>query len=1853
MNNSDIEDEFNRLYELSTEACVRHIRDIVKGASRQKLSIVAAGEGSYNKMEISFFDILLVRLRGRANIVHETSIDSVDSGMKDAYRKSPGTGMNNSTRELDYSDLDSYHAWLGSALKAAESDLSGTNAMSTTTAIILNEMFKGVFALLGIKKITTTTNTNIASKIEELVNKKIPPIQPIKIRSSDTKASTRNGLINIGNVNNYFSNGKQSADSQLRYGDVRIDLGTYLSMSNSSSSVNKPDFRYILVMLSEIAAEDTFRVGEISLEGKNTEEAIDIISNQFDKSLKVTLDKSTSDKLVSTSGDATLNQADGYFYAKKTADGKFVRLFGSEQATTKVNMLSSIGGGEGSVIYLMITPFFDPCVFSTQEQINNYFDMLVKSTSNPKFLNLSDKALSTIGHMIGMIRASKTIDPALYQNPLVDEEVGRLETESPLTRRAKGKTSVKQTGATISANEKYYNDLFETGMLNARAKTVFDNVNAWIKLNPSEITNSVFAEFTVMAIGEEQAVKNKILSSDKPDIIDNVQNWFDKMWKPQDQFNWRVADFYASFDNFIDILRMCESAKSASISGKAMVPIMVSAGFSPLAAKYFADYVMRMKGSITGMRFKTDLVYDSPQKLKENRIRKAIKKIINEGSIPGSAFDPKDWNERCEGQKKTAIKALGGGSRSKPVVNFSTFGKDATDAEDLEKYKVFYDRSTKISKEEDKKEDKKEAKLSQREIVEQRLGELNKSDDPSYNPTMAVWIKDKKEDTRFRAWMNTTNPVAAKDLTKGEGYTDIDAEVKKKADKAFANKDKTLRKNTGNSKVANTYVEVAWEMYGKDYVGDVEVRKEYNVKYIADNKSTFTGDFDDEAEAVTISPPPSDEPVSKTQIMININENEAERMYGRTGTFLRGTVVISPQERITNDDPDSGSSVATTTNESRVRKLLRLIKEETKGKGQAGKAKSKGKGQAGKVKEKKTVQQRATVQQIAKEEEIEHTDIDYSKYTEDDRARDYALLQKHNGHNETLDNQAIALYAGTRLAMYASWKAKQSKTGDKNDEQSDDLPIETIASNLEATSSTTSDLVISLGNTEDTEEKDQITSKITATIDEVQNDLEAVSAQNNVNDTSKDTDKSNIDNINEIVDMLGNTAWGAFASFDKPNEILYVVCLQDESGNESSIKGYAHSRSGKEFIVGSTKVDALYTEFPGSGKKFIDVAYDEIIRPAFVDSNTKVKGLKIKTNAEGKIIGDNDGTSKDDLGTLNYEKFSKIVSSGEFYDETLRADIKKMNALLKKGGRPINVGKELVNAVGTVKLIGNEKYFRNAVGKKFKEYTEIIDNLYAMFKAVLNPGESVDFEIVERLGKGRGYKIVSKNIKALKTLENNKDNIPGLLTKLILDAKKIYRSTGTDKNDKDLGSFAKGGATIAIPMSTETAFMLMNKSNTHDLSNIGLASNMDIEKSGKMMPKLTQDQFYALAAYYEAGSVDDDSALLKRFKKRRTAKGINVQVDYPAYVQKWNDLEAHFKNRVLKDGEKIKLYTDEKVALDNSTEFPTSKNTDLLISTEANQTVDSRNLPGKKDASLAPKGRKVGFTYVHYPGHSVSSVYDKIVVPIINKGSGGMSYGAGSVDPLVTNMPTVKEALLRKIYIRNKFKEHIKNRVKEKINEAAANYEKPSVKKTGLDAMLKGMRGTGRKPTKLVSRDIGIEDRTVAKRKGRKRTQTQTQTQKQDPKKNNDKALGIAGFEWVENMPLDKILVTSAYGVYRGKDENGDDKYHGGIDFRAAIGTSVKTVAGGQISLVSIENENTTGTGGMYVKVDHGDGNSTKYFHLSSISVNKGDEVRAGQEIGESGDTGAPGEPHLHFEMVNGETTKRFWNAGKAGWPKK
>ncbi|MGP4053972.1 M23 family metallopeptidase [Mycobacterium sp. 4D054] len=90
---------------------------------------------------------------------------------------------------------------------------------------------------------------------------------------------------------------------------------------------------------------------------------------------------------------------------------------------------------------------------------------------------------------------------------------------------------------------------------------------------------------------------------------------------------------------------------------------------------------------------------------------------------------------------------------------------------------------------------------------------------------------------------------------------------------------------------------------------------------------------------------------------------------------------------------------------------------------------------------------------------------------------------------------------------------------------------------------------------------------------------------------------------------------------------------------------------------------------------------------------------------------------------------------------------------------------------------------------------------------------------------------------------------------------------------------------------------------------------------------------------------------------------------------------------------------------------------------------------------------------------------------------------------------------------------------------------------------------------------------------------------------------------------------------------------HAGIDIANAIGTPILAAADGVVIAAGSE-----GGYGNVVKLRHADGTVTLYGHNSSLLVNVGERVMAGDQIAKMGNTGNSTGPHCHFEVHIGGT---------------
>lgn len=103
--------------------------------------------------------------------------------------------------------------------------------------------------------------------------------------------------------------------------------------------------------------------------------------------------------------------------------------------------------------------------------------------------------------------------------------------------------------------------------------------------------------------------------------------------------------------------------------------------------------------------------------------------------------------------------------------------------------------------------------------------------------------------------------------------------------------------------------------------------------------------------------------------------------------------------------------------------------------------------------------------------------------------------------------------------------------------------------------------------------------------------------------------------------------------------------------------------------------------------------------------------------------------------------------------------------------------------------------------------------------------------------------------------------------------------------------------------------------------------------------------------------------------------------------------------------------------------------------------------------------------------------------------------------------------------------------------------------------------------------------------------------------------------------------------------------HHAGIDFKTPYGRKVFSTGIGKVVKAGRK-----GGYGKMIEIDHGNGITTRYAHLSRIHVKVGDTVTVGERIGATGSTGRSTGPHLHYEIRLNDVAvnpQRFLTAGE------
>ena len=117
-----------------------------------------------------------------------------------------------------------------------------------------------------------------------------------------------------------------------------------------------------------------------------------------------------------------------------------------------------------------------------------------------------------------------------------------------------------------------------------------------------------------------------------------------------------------------------------------------------------------------------------------------------------------------------------------------------------------------------------------------------------------------------------------------------------------------------------------------------------------------------------------------------------------------------------------------------------------------------------------------------------------------------------------------------------------------------------------------------------------------------------------------------------------------------------------------------------------------------------------------------------------------------------------------------------------------------------------------------------------------------------------------------------------------------------------------------------------------------------------------------------------------------------------------------------------------------------------------------------------------------------------------------------------------------------------------------------------------------------------------------------------------------SGSTWL--VPCAYTYVSSPFGD-RDAPTSGASTYHQGVDLAAPAGTPIYASRTGVVTAATYGK-----SAGYYVSINHGDGYSSIYMHMTNFVVSKGQAVSAGQVIGYVGSTGVSTGNHLHFGIA-------------------
>ncbi|SHH63937.1 Murein DD-endopeptidase MepM and murein hydrolase activator NlpD, contain LysM domain [Sporobacter termitidis DSM 10068] len=215
-----------------------------------------------------------------------------------------------------------------------------------------------------------------------------------------------------------------------------------------------------------------------------------------------------------------------------------------------------------------------------------------------------------------------------------------------------------------------------------------------------------------------------------------------------------------------------------------------------------------------------------------------------------------------------------------------------------------------------------------------------------------------------------------------------------------------------------------------------------------------------------------------------------------------------------------------------------------------------------------------------------------------------------------------------------------------------------------------------------------------------------------------------------------------------------------------------------------------------------------------------------------------------------------------------------------------------------------------------------------------------------------------------------------------------------------------------------------------------------------------------------------------------------------------------------------------------------------------------------------------------------------------------------------------------KIYDQLQAAKEAKIQAKSALEEAKAGQEADRLELTQKEADLEKQLDASTALLAKLAEDIDTAKDLYEKQKAEAdKVQSDINKKVEELKKQNQgpgAVKGTGSFIWPTPS---STLVTSRYGT-RVHPIYHEYRTHTGVDIGAKYGASIEASDSGTVIIAKYSSSY-----GNYVVIDHGNGYTTLYAHMSQILVKSGAKVQQGAVIGKVGATGDATGPHLHFEI--------------------